>query len=570
MKKAGLFAVCLALGPALAMAQEPAPASIVPITPAVEAPASSEAKTPSKPSRLPTGVSETALEAPSIDFLGVSHADYGIETWKGSKLANIVSWGNALRLDTPSPAMHAIALNLLSAPSAPDDVTPPGTWLSLRLQGLMMLGEEKAVNDIASMTPQDQHELAERVLTEQEILKGNNDKACERIAANVTAYNNSYWARANLLCLATAKKDEELDLALKVLNEQGEHADMEDALRKIAGDSSVKLPTVKSLMATPVDAATMIGAGMVLDNTMDTSSSQVTPALARFYAEQGKWPLKSRTTLAERAFRAGALPADALLSFYKQFSFKQAQVDAFLKQKQLPEGKIEARALVLQLLDKETNPEAARDIIVSALPAFKKMNQQDLFYRAAAPKVKSFAIPAKLEGAWKDFAPYAVVMLAAANEDQAALGWWQALGLVSDKTEAYENVRPLASVLFPDAALSAAQMEAWLAKAPKPYAQSVVAVYTGLGIKVNPALYASWELKDNAPYMSFALSQLMIDAANARRKGDAALLGLVALSEKGTNVSDMTLFKIIKEWQAAGLGADAKALAREALINRLP
>lgn len=567
MRNAALFAAFLGLSPVLAMAEEPA--SIIPqaAPPVAAQPA---AETPSKPSRVPTGVSEKSLDALSVDLVGIS-GGYGAELWKESKLSNLTSWTAMLRLDAPSPAMHALALNLYSAPSAPVDAAPAGEWLGQRLQMLLMLGEEKALKDISQMVPpsSDQRDFAERMLMEQEILQGNTTKACERVAANA-ANTAIYWARANLLCLASQKKDEELDLALKVLSEQGEQVAMEDALRKMAGESGVKLPTIKSLAVTPVDAATIVGAGMVLDNTIETASTPVTPVLARYFAEQSKWPLKSRTTLAERAFRAGALPVDMLMGFYKQFTFQQPQIDAFLKEKKLPENKIEAHALVLQQIDKETNIDTARDLIASAIPLFKKMNQQDLLYRAVAPKVKSFAMPAMLDGAWKEFAPQAVIILAAAGEDQAALGWWQALNVAPEKPESYEALRPLAGILFADAALSPAQMDTWLAKAPKPYAQTVLAAYTGLGIKVNPAAFATLDLKENTPYISFGMSQLMIDAAVAKRKGEVGLLGLIVFGEKGTNVSDMVLFKVLKEWQAAGLNKEAKLIAREALINRLP
>jgi hypothetical protein len=61
------------------------------------------------------------------------------------------------------------------------------------------------------------------------------------------------------------------------------------------------------------------------------------------------------------------------------------------------------------------------------------------------------------------------------------------------------------------------------------------------------------------------------DAARARRRGETVLLTVLALGETGPADADaLTLATTIRALRAVGLGADAEALALEALIGGAP
>lgn len=508
---------------------------------------------------VPAGneVVSAPLEAPSVDAIGIKGQALP-QLWQGSDRALLAQWIDGIDFSAQSPAQHALALKLLSAQANPPK--GDGDWLATRLSALLKLGEERALSDMVAQLPRgDAPELSDRMLVEQEWLKGDSAKACEAVEKATASYGGTYWQRANIFCLAVQKKNPEMELALGVLSEQGDAMPMEEAVRAVSGEKIKDLPPLQSLRMSPLEAAIALAAGVKPAD--DLALPGADPAVARLFALQSKWPLALRAELAERAFSAGALPGDQLVLVYKQFAFKPAQLDAAVKSKQWPENPVEARAMLAQLLEKAASPEQYRDTLL----LFDAKAERMLVYRLVAPKAQQFALPATLDGLWKDFAPKAVAILLAGGEDRSAFAWWQAIQALPERPAGYEDMRPLAALVFgeqfaPDGFL--------LKAADAGYARRVAAVFAGLGQEASPAVLVRFMQSEPQPAIDFATARVLSDASSHARGGEAAVIALSALG--GGEAADMTLVHVIRALKAVGFENDARAIAREALLGALP
>lgn len=503
-------------------------------------------------------VVSTPLAAPSIDAIGVKEQALP-QLWEGSDRTLLADWIGHIDFLALSPAQHALALKIFSAQANPPQ-TAEGEWLATRLSALQLLGEERALTDMLAQLPRgEMPELCDRMQVELAWLNGDNAKACETVVRAVASYNGGHWQRANLFCLAVAKKQDEMELGLGVLSEQGEAMVMEEAVRAVSGEKVKDMPPLASLAITPLEAAIALAADVSPADTIDFA--EAAPAIARLFALQSKWPLSIRADLAERAFGTGALPGDQLVLIYKQFVFKPAQMEAAVKSKQWPQNPVEARAMLVQLLEKSASPEQYRDTLL----LFTAKDNRALIYRLVAPKVQSFALPVKLEGLWKDFAPKAVAILLAGGEDRSAFAWWQAIQALPEKPAGYENLRVLAALAFGepftvDGFLSAVT--------DRDYASRAAAVFAGLGQEASPAVFAKLVQPDDRAAIDYATARVMSDAASHGRSGEAAVLALTASG--GAQAADMTLVHVLRALKSAGFEEAARAIAREALLGALP
>ena len=564
MRKLSLL---LLLSPMAALAQG-APESIVP-------PAETQAQKPvsvkpeivdSLKSPIPAAVAERPLEAPSPDAAGIADPDGKLnrDSWKGSAFSDIAPLLKRPHYIAPSLALHRLAFRLAAAPAAISGGAE-NAWLETRLNMLLKLGEEKALKDILAMiAPGNRPTFMDRLLVEQELLKLNTARACEKVAEDIARYQEPFWLKANAFCLAKNKKPEEAELALQLLSEQAPEEKpaivLDEALHKMMGET-VKVAPLKSFDLPPLELAIAIEAGLSFDPQIDKENGLITPAAARVLALNSKLSLTTRTQLAERAFRAGILSLDQLTALYKSAAIKPEQFTKVTKDKQFPSVPADAWALLFQLAEKATDAETGREALIIALPQFPK----DLAARLFAPKVKAWGLPAAPSNAWKNFAPSAVALLLGAGEDKDALLWWKAL--------------PQSALLKPVVGLVAGEemagLDDWLAAQAKEhpdYALKVAAVYSGLGVAVSPK---SWQLlsevEDKGRPANIAVHKRLKAAADAKRIGEVAALGVSLLSDSGpSGVTAMVLSAVIEAYRAVGLEKEAKAIAREALLAAIP
>ena len=360
-----IIAAIIVLLPFAAMAQ--APESILPKPAAVI-------------SKKPETIVEKTLEAPKLDALGIADSEgkFGGTLWKGSKAEDIISLLARQNLAAPSAAAHKLLTRLMTAPAA-IEAKPEGSWLQTRLQTLLDMGEEKALKDMLAMIPADSRgEFVDRLLVEQELLKLNTPKACEKVTEDIGKYKDIFWLKANAFCLAKNKKPEEADLALQVLREQqteGKPAfPLEEAVRKMLGDNGKIIP-LKTFNLSPLELAIAIEAGLPFDLQIDKEKGEITAAGARFLTLNSTLSLPTRIQLAERTFRIGILPREQLVELYKAASFKPEAFSKATNEKQFPANPVEARALAFQLAEKTP----------TLLPSLRQQFPPDLAQRLFSP-----------------------------------------------------------------------------------------------------------------------------------------------------------------------------------------
>ena len=363
-------------------------------------------------------ITEKPLEAIKLDAIGVTDVGgkLGKNIWIGSKPEDILMLVIQQNIAVPSVASHKLLTRLLSAPAAIES-KEEGLWLQVRLEMLLKMGEEKALKDLLSMIPLEKRgEFVDRLVVEQELLKLNTPKACEKVAQDIAKYKDVFWLQANAFCLAKNKKQEEAELALQVLSEQkieGKPAfPLEEAIRKIMGDNA-KIPHLKTFDLSPLELSIAIEAVLTFDPKIDKQTSEITPAAARFLALNSKLSLSTRTELAERAFRIGILPREQLTELYKVASFKPEALTKATKEKQFPASAVEARAMAFQLSEKKPD----------LIPELRKQFAPDFAQRLFSPNAsnetwkslpavqniriaivqKAFGLPID-EAIWKNFA----------------------------------------------------------------------------------------------------------------------------------------------------------------------
>lgn len=572
------------VGPPLQLIPRPA---MPPATPSPEPPA-----TPTEDPSAPADGAVRSVPLLPGSAAGPAPADLGPEQvdrlWAGLSPSAVAALVGQVPVGAESPAMRDLAARLLAAPMPPEARRPD--VLAARAARLAELGLVDALEALAERhggfveAPEAALQLARGRLTGGDI-----GRACavvDRFAPDPTAAaaaSPTDWRPMALLCALEAGRQEIAASLVEALADAAEVADRRDpraptlaALGRAAlGDGAVALPADAWRVlgrSDPVLVALLTHTGQAQPNAiLGSRAPSVLAAVARSPANAPD--LRARA--AERAAAGGVLNPSALAELWAALPF-DGDPAAVLRRTAAEQGP-EIRALLMA---------AAARLAAEGQSAEAARYRRRALYLAraeSAPLPVVLAIVETLDPAFAAddgiaAAEVARALYAAGRPDRAAP--WRDAALATggvETTRAVDRLWPL-QVLADRAGTdaTAAALEAWfeaetasVGEVGTHAAATVLILLQALGLPVDPALWHRLpvdDARDTTVMPSAALAGRLSVEAGPDRPAATALLSLVALGDQGTSDSHpMLLGAVVRALSSAGLDAEARRFAREAI-----
>ena len=601
----------------------PAPMSLLP-----EQSAADGTPAPAEPS-----VSVGDLAAPGVDRIGLvdtTAGGFSAQLWRGTDLELLKLVMPRLPHRLSSPALRGLAKNLLLSPGSPPAVltqvdamnaAPPDAgealtasqWLiETRVATLAGLGDWAEVQALLDLVPAAQlTDGLKRFKAEANLVTNHVIDACALAQAALNASPDPYWQKIQVFCQLNINQSSAATLGLALLHEQ--HVDDPAffwAVDVLGGGRPLLPANVTRLE--PLHFAMLRKAGAALpDNIADVQAKITDPATLGWLAAMAPPPdvvakgdktpanvrsdrrragENARILLAERAFAAGTLEADALRAIYRGVNIKDPAPPPL---SQITVDDARGRALLFQSALAQTVPTARAEVIALAL---------DLVRADHGVKGPSLTVMGPVYAEMlRDMEPTADLiwfagtatraLLAAGPGDKAAATKAKAwLELARSMGRSSREAGQIADSLWPidrllsGSAASAAQfppqaLHGWAAALPPKTSaediaakrEAVLSLLTAAGEPVTasdwlPAMGGASRI-DGADSLSPHLWNGLDLAAKGGRAGEATALALVALGEDGpTRASLPALQHAIESLRVAGREADARALAVEAML----
>ncbi|MFQ5985024.1 MAG: hypothetical protein ACE5LL_05855 [Alphaproteobacteria bacterium] len=590
---AALVATWLLVGPAAA--QLGSPLNIIPEMPEPAEPEAEEAaeetfegapsaESPPGAPAPATGVEIGVLEAVDLDTIGLLAGDeggFGMDMWRGTSRAVVETLLPRLPAGTTSAAVNGLMRRLLLSTATPPEGPANADLLSLRTERLTAMGDSFAVGQLmraASVRPTD-GTLA-RALVDGLLLGADNARACPQIRKWVRQFDDPYWQKALIFCQALANEHAATALGIELLRESGTPVDPAFATLVLAvgGDREARLTSLPN--PTALHVAMLRAARLpVPADTVETAG----PGVLRAVASAAKAPAELRLRAAERAEMMGALTPEAVAELYGSVPFTPEELANPLARTQEDQGPL-ARALLYQASQVQVVPTARAEALQKALGVAREAGGFGAFATAARVHLPALVeMRPSPELVW--FAGDAARALLATGEFEAALGWLrlaEAQGNVNAEAAAAATALwPLVKVADTAGTLpwDEAQVTAWweaqrdLAE-PERRARGalLLALFSALGEEVSgPTLTALLEgpLLDWTEAPNPGLWSALTGAVEKGRVGETVLLSLLALDRRGPgHTSPLALGAVVGSLGKVGLGAEARALAVEAILAR--
>jgi hypothetical protein len=463
-----------------------------------------------------------------------------------------------------SPTLQNLARRLLLsdavAPPGRDPADGPGLF-ALRVERLLALGQVDAgVQLLAAVAPTIASDSFDRNRIELSFAANDLPGACGIAQGGAAHYQNPWWDRALIACQALSGQTEQAGLGLSLLREQKAPPDAAfDALIETIAGHRQKLDKLPN--PTPLYVALLAAAKLPLPADALAAAG---PAALYTYATSDKVPVLQRLPAAEKAMAWGALPAAALGLLYASVDLKAEEQAAALKNGKPPED-ARGRALFYTIA---RNSDQAATRVAALRPLLADARRRGALIQTAqlvAPLVAELQPGDEM----KDFAGDAArILLVTGHADETVQGWialaaTRELQLVGHLAKA--DVGAAAPPLLHDAMVALAQRDG--AAAPH-QADLLVALLAALD---GPIANLDWgTLLTPVHPGALPAAALWIDqqqAAAAQRIGETVLSSLL-LAAAGDHLTPepVVLSRVLAGLEAAGLDADARALAVEAAL----
>jgi hypothetical protein len=527
-------------------------------------------------------VAAAAVERIEVDPLGVIGVDttgtlsgeegaLPVDMWRETSRSLIDALLPRLPGDTSSPAMRSLMRRLLLTGAAmPAGEAEPGRLLDDRASALWRMGETADLLRLISAAPRDHRPpRLWRLETDAYLLAGNAGAACRTAEDRIAADPDDYWQKVMGFCQALAGDKDGAFLTVELLAEREKDVATYRALIEALAVGRATIP--KDVEPTPLNIAILRAAGRSPDpKVADEAELAVLATIAR--AESFTHPL--RLAAAERAVAVGLLPAEELYPLLGR-SGEGGRTGA---------GPAKARSAspIAVLRAALVADQEGGDRIAAAVQVLTAGREDGEWLQAAhltAPWLLS-ATPAMQPAGSAEIVIPALLVL---NERARAEAWidWLAGGAAGDPAaaSALQALAPLARIggLKQTQAWSAAPLTEWFGAGDAPTGTSprrerVLAMLQATGESVPDSLWQSLlqgPSQVSGPHLDAAFRAQLARAGAARRVGEAALLALVALGREGPQtLGTSSLELVVSSLRAAGLEADARALAVEAVSAR--
>jgi hypothetical protein len=498
-----------------------------------------------------------SLNPNEAGLIDEAHGALGPAMWAGTSLA-LISRGIPLLPNQPGwRALRALEVRLLESPASLPEGKPVGeSVVSLRAGKLEALGAADAAAQLLSRVPGPQLTPTQRRLqVDSFLLSGDYASACAQEPALRSALqSDNYAQQVQVFCQFQANKGNEAGLGVDLLRDQK----LKDPTFFAAADTLSGLPPAKldwTSGVSPVSLAMAVQAKLPLaDTAVAAAPPAVVPALAR---DQALAP-ETRIAAAERALALGLIAADTLRDLYET-------VPGDIATASTETGKTaKSRAILFKAVESQPDPAQRAELIERALAGDPA--GAPLLY---APVIVAMqATPDLLS-----FAPWAIRSLLAAGQTEAVRPWLGVLraeGLVGGG-QAASALKPLARLAGLADPLTTADLAAWhqaRTESPSDGVKHTLLLMCLIQALGDTPPDDDWlPLLDGPAIISgkvsrSALAVGLMGAATAQRRGETALYALLSLGES-RDAEPAEFARLIASLKAAGLGADARALAVE-------
>lgn len=543
------------------------------------APLPAETETVSPRPGLDEGPVEVGtLGAPDASKIGLlSAAEGGLPPtmWAGTSRATAVALLRELKAATPSRAMQALQRRaLLSEADPPAGVGGATSLLALRLARLIDMGDlESALRMSERVMISADYEGEQRMRAEAFLYRGAESEACSLGRTMRMLGRDVYWVKLGAYCEQRADNPAAAQLSVQLIQARGVEAPGFYALFDRLSGSAPADAAPPEDDGTGLSFAMMRAAGLA---AADPASYGARPAVFRALALAAGESAETRLAFAEEAARYGALSAPALAAIYGLQSFGPAELaDPQAAASSMPR----ARGNALLVAAVGTENAAARRLEL-ALAAYKRGREQGLgpvMMEILAPLLQGILPDATLSWAAADL----VQAYLAIGQSERAYAWYDLAVAGRERSSAEGGQRDrLANLLrigAPSERLSWQRSEArkLVNRAYKRGGDSLgrlsfeLALLSALGYEVPADEMA--QLPTLQPARAGATSERVKrfeEAVLGRRIGEAVFQALIAIGPKGPAASEhATVVSIVRGLSALGLEADARALAREALLD---
>lgn len=508
-------------------------------------------------------------DQPWVGLLDRSQGGFGIDMWNSTDLALIERVLPSLPMGTPSPAMQDLARRLLlSDARAPLGEGTGRNLLAIRIERLAAGGETEAANQLIELAATRESDPAlARAEVDGLLLAGDNAGACALIGNAVRDDDDPFWLKGLTFCRALRDERATARLAVDLLRELGETGDEAFFMlvRALTGDETARIESL--IEASPLHLAMMRAANIPIPADAVPGAP---PAVLRAIAAAPNAAPEVRLDAAERAARAGVLPAETVARIYSGLEFEPAAVERAIKIAERVSGAW-ANAILYRFGRGRTEAVGRAEVVQAFMRRARKRGGYVTAARINAPTMRQLEPSAELDFAIPEVVPALLVV----GEVEAALAW-HARADAAVATALW----PLMQIARGPAAMpleAGAPRAWWLARADLPATErtaNAALVFTlleALGYEIAaddwaPLLDGQLTVETYSP--SPALSRALRRAAAAGAVGETVLMALLALGEPGPVGSNATtLGAVIEALGAVGLEAEARAIALEAVLG---
>ena len=549
------------------------------------------------PKKIEPVVESNPLAAINPDSAGVldsSQGGFGVAMWAGTSRALVQRLLPQLPVKAPSHAMHDLMRRLLlSVATAPEGEGSGPNLISLRAERLSAMGDSDGVKQLLGNAPQQTDEALSRTQVNSQFLTDDTKTACDSVTQLINKYTDPYWQKALAYCQMLSGQKEQSRLSVSLLRDT--EADKDPAFFTLAdfilngppapppAPKEKKKAKKDAKDTTPVTSVAISGPLSPLEVAMlhtanlpfpPDAANGADPSVLRAIASNTGADIAARLQAAERAEATGALPATELANVYVDVAFQPEELSNALTAANQMEG-ARGRALLYQAALKQDVPAARAE----ALQAAWKLAHRDGVFasmaRVTAPLTADITPAPELMWIGAD----AGRTLFIAGDRDRAVAWYKLAADSGEKDAPATQAAlwPLAVLSNPDdeKTLDAAAVKKWLdaergsgGDGWENRAANALGLFDALEIPVDPG---AWEPlirteRNTAQMPGMALWTSLHDAADKNRTGAAVLFAMLALGDDGpVPASPVTLQAVVSALDRAGLGADARKLAVEAM-----
>lgn len=466
---------------------------------------------------------------------------------------------------------------LLSSGPAPADLPAEGALLAARAERLLAMGALDELGALARAVPgrADDPALA-RPFAEAALAVGEDDRACGYHDAVAARADDRFWVRLGVVCDLWRGDAVKAEFGARLLGEIGEHDPLLQEFVQVAVAGAAG-GAHRLVAAGTLDLAAARIVKAPIDP--DVAAIESLPVLVSLARGIGNPPFAARLAAAERAERAGAISAEALIELYADITVEAGPVAGALRAAAADQTAY-ARALLWRTADVNGDPGQRAQVIRTALDLAGDGSSWRQTARLFAPLIRRLNIGPAAE----PLAPDAIRMLVAAGEPAAARPWLEWLRTRADagNPDARTALRRLwivariggGDLLVPyQEAAVAAWWDELRVTDPGAASNRGGAALTLLDALGAPIGVDAWRGLASTPAThpyaapTAAFRNGVVAGADAGRLAETVLLAAAGLGEVPLDALDPTAVAgVVRALRRLGLEDDARRLAGEAAV----